>query len=224
MPTEEYPSSPEATGGAGTSFEVKVGARFLALLLLHGIPAVLTQHQVTQVAFQNRYRGWATDDLLVGCTDESGTVRKIAIQSKRGFTVSASNPECIKTFSGFWTDFRAPGLFDPELDILVLVVQRATNVIMKGLGGLLACARAASDHTDFRDRLNTPRFVSNDVRTAAEDIKQIIESSETPVPSEPDFWRFLKCIFVLPLDLDTSSAQEEADYQANLGPGGQPIG
>ena len=117
-------------------------------------PPVLTQHQVTQVAFQNRYRGWATDDLLVGCTDESGTVRKIAIQSKRGFTVSASNPECIKTFSGFWTDFRAPGLFDPELDILVLVVQRATKVIMKGLGGLLACARAASDHTDFRDRFS----------------------------------------------------------------------
>ena len=216
MPTEEYPSSPEATGGAGTTFEVKVGARFLALLLLHGIPGVLTQHQVTQVAFQNRYRGWATDDLLVGCTDESGTVRKIAIQSKRGFTVSASNPECIKTFSGFWTDFRAPGLFDPELDILVLVVQRATNVIMKGLGGLLACARAASDHTDFRDRLNTPRFVSNDVRKAAEDIKQIIESSETPVPSEPDFWRFLKCIFVLPLDLDTSSAQEEATIKQIL--------
>ena len=216
MTTEEYTSSPEATGGAGNAFEVKVGAQFLALLLLHGIPPVLTQTQVTQVAFQNGYRGWATDDLLVGCTDESGTVHKIAIQSKLGFTVSASNPECIKTFSGFWTDFRAQGLFDPELDILVLVVQRATNVIMKGLGGLLACARAASDHTDFGDRLNTPRFVSNDVRKAAEAIKQIIESSKTPVPSEADFWRFLKRIFLLPLDLNTSSAQDEANTKQIL--------
>ena len=216
MTTEEYTSSPEATGGAGNAFEVKVGAQFLALLLLRGIPAVLTQHQVTQVAFQNSYRGWATDDLLVECTDESGTVRKIAIQSKLGFTVSASNPECIKTFSGFWTDFRAPGLFDPELDTLVLVVQRATNVIMKGLSGLLACARASSDHTDFRDRLITPRFVSNDVRNAAEAIEKIIEISETTVPSEPDFWRFLKRIFVLHLDLDTSSAQGEANIKQIL--------
>ena len=216
MTTEEYASSPEATGGAGNAFEVKVGAQFLALLLLHGIPPVLTQTQVTQVAFQNGYRGWATDDLLVGCTDESGAVRKIAIQSKLGFTVSASNPECIKTFSGFWTDFRAPGRFDPELDILVLVVQRATNVIMKGLGGLLACARAASDHTDFRNRLNTPGFVSNDVRKAAEAIEKIIESSKTPVPSEADFWRFLKRIFLLPLDLNTSSAQDEANTKQIL--------
>ena len=216
MTTEAYASSPEATGGAGNAFEMKVGARFLALLLLHGIPPVLTQTQVTQVAFQNRYRGWATDDLLVWCTDESGTVHKIAIQSKLGFTVSASNPECIRTFSGFWTDFRAPGLFDPELDILVLVVQRATNVIMKGLGGLLECARAASDHTDFGDRLHTLGFVSNDVRKAAQAIKQIIGSSDAPVPSEPDFWRFLKRIFVLTLDLDTSSAQDEANIKQIL--------
>ena len=216
MTTEAYASSPEATGGAGNAFEMKVGARFLALLLLHGIPPVLTQTQVTQVAFQNRYRCWATDDLLVWCTDESGTVHKIAIQSKLGFTVSASNPECIKTFSGFWTDFRAQGLFDPELDILVLVVQRATNVIMKGLGGLLECARAASDHTDFGDRLHTLGFVSNDVRKAAKAIKQIIGSSDAPVPSEPDFWRFLKRIFVLTLDLDTSSAQDEANIKQIL--------
>ena len=152
MATDAYVSSPEATGGAGNAFEVKVGARFLALLLLHGIPAALTQHQVTQVAFQNRYRGWATDDLLVECTDESDAVRKIAIQIKLGFTVSAINPECIKTFSGFWTDFRAPSRFDPELDILVLVVQRATNVIMKGLA---ACSHA---HVP---RPTTPIFVTD---------------------------------------------------------------
>lgn len=47
-------SSPAATGGAGTSYEQHVGAYFLSLLLTRGVPPVLGDCTVSEVAFQGK--------------------------------------------------------------------------------------------------------------------------------------------------------------------------
>ena len=82
--------SPLATGGAGTMFDQHVGAMFLALLLVRGVPAVFKDCQVDEVSFQTRHLGWETDDLLVGCSTGREERRRLAIQVKRNFAVSAN--------------------------------------------------------------------------------------------------------------------------------------
>ena len=210
MTTPGTVPSPRATGGAGTTFEQHVGAWFLALLLLRGVPVIFRKCQVTEVSFQTRHLGWQTDDILVTCDVGEQRHCRLPVQVKLKMTVSANNDECVQTFRGFWRDFKAEERFNPSLDALALVVQRGTDAIMDGLGGLLDCARNSRDGADFVHRLDTAGFVSKKVQANAGAIKAILAGLEESPPTDDEFWRFLKVIYLLPLDLCTATARDEA--------------
>ena len=219
--------SPMATGGAGTTFEQHVGAMFLALLLIRGIPAVFRDCQVDEVSFQTQHLGWETDDLLVGCSTEQEERRRLAIQVKRSFTVARSSSDCVQTFQRFWKDFTTSDLFDPNYDILALATLPVSRALMGGLGSLLECARNSSDAEHFRHRLATPGFISTKARDHAKVIKSIVEDfdSSTPV-ADSDFWCFLKSLHLLIYDFTTSTAQEEAwvrNVLAQAATGADPV-
>ena len=76
-------SSPAATGGAGTFFEQHVGAYWLALLLVKGIPPILHDCALSEVHFQVERLGWSTDDFLVVGENGSGLRRNLLGQVKR---------------------------------------------------------------------------------------------------------------------------------------------
>ena len=209
MTQPESVSSPVATGGAGTTFEQHVGATFLALLLTRGIPAVFKDCQVDGVSFQTAGLGWQTDDLLISCSSPEYSQRNLAIQVKRTFHVQASSTDCQETFRGFWSDFNDPNKFDPDSDALLLITLRGTNTLLEGLGSLLDCARNSSDESDFAHRLATPRLSSQEARKCEAVIKGIVSAPDSLPPANKDFWRFLKAVYLLSLDLTTSTAQTE---------------
>ena len=202
-------SSPVATGGAGTTFEQHVGAMCLTLLLVRGIPAVFKDCQVEEVSFQTKGLGWQTDDLLVTCSSQEYSQRKLAIQVKRTFRVQASSTDCQETFRGFWSDFNDPDKFASDSDALLLVTLRGTNTLLEGLGSLLDCARNSSDESDFAHRLATPGLSSQEARKCESVIKGIISAPDSLPPANKDFWRFLKAVYLLSLDLTTSTSQTE---------------
>ena len=74
---------------------------------------------------------------------------------KRSFSVSAADDDCKKTFHDFWNDFKSADRFYPADDRLVLVTQRGTNTLLEHFVGLLDCARAARDATEFEARLRS---------------------------------------------------------------------
>jgi hypothetical protein len=76
-------SSPDATGGAGTFFEQHVNAAFLTLLLVRGIPPILTDCQLEEVHFQTEHLGWETDDVLLVGLNGAGERRRLAGQIKK---------------------------------------------------------------------------------------------------------------------------------------------
>ena len=203
-------ASPSATGGAGVTFEQQVGAMFLALLLTRGIPAVFRDCQVEEVAFQTQRLGWKTDDLLVVCASPQHGKRKLAIQVKRTLHIRASSTDCQETFQGFWKDFNDPNRFDPDCDALVIVTLRGTNTLLEGLGGLLDCARNASDETDFDRRITTQGLSSRESRKCDSVIRGIIEEADSSAANGEDFWRFLKAVHLLSLDLTTPTAHTES--------------
>jgi hypothetical protein len=99
--TQNRISSPEATGGAGPTFEQKVGVYWLVQLLVGCIPPIFVDSVVERVAFQTEHLGWNTDDLLITCANGAGHTKQLAAQVKRTFTVSASDEECEKAILDF---------------------------------------------------------------------------------------------------------------------------
>ncbi len=220
--------SPIATGGAGPTFEQHIGAMFLGLLLIRGVPAIFRDWQVDEVSFQTRHLGWETDDLLVCCSTETGQKRQLAIQVKRNFTVGPSSADCVQTFRRFWKDFNSSKLFNPGLDVFALVTLPGSKTLMKGLGSLLECARNSSDSGDFHHRLATSGLISSQAKKHADVIKSILDEIDSSSPiKDHDFWSFLKSIHILFCDFTTSAAQHEAWIRNALAQGamgGDPAG
>lgn len=214
MPTsnaeKESVSSPVATGSGGTFFEQHVDALFLALLLVRAPLPVLKDCLIEEVQLQTEHLGWKTDDVLVVGVRADGFRRRLALQVKRQFTVSDKDDECRKTFSDFWGDFNAAERFNRELDRFGLVTLRGTNVLLEGFNGLLECARSSSNGAEFARRIALEGFLSKTARGYATAIRSIIEEVEGTAVSDDEFRAFLASVHLLPFDLNSDTAQQEA--------------
>ena len=208
--------SPAATGGAGHSFEQHVDAYWLGLLLVRAIPPIIIDCTLEEVHLQTRHLGWQTDDFLVVGKNESGQQQKLAGQVKRTFTVSARDAECKKTIQGFWKDFKNSQQFSPEFDRLVIVTLRGTNNLLVHFSGLLDCARASQDGTDFESRMALPNFINRKSVQYYNDVQKIVSEIENRNVSVTDVWPFLRVLHVLSLDLNTSTGQSEAMIKSLL--------
>src|SRR6266850_1827765 len=203
-------SSPDATGGSGTFFEQHVGAAFLALLLVRGIPPILTDCQLEEVHFQTEHLGWQTDDVLLIGLNGAGERRQLAGQMKKSFTVSSKDEDCQKAFIDFWMDFRDDSHFNRDRDRFAIITLRGTETLLGRLNALFDCARASISGTDYSHRLTTDGYLHQTARRHAAEIRTIVGlTAGRPVPDD-EFWQFLKVIHVLSFDLNTPTAQTEA--------------
>jgi len=205
-----------ATGGGGTVFEQHVNAAFLSILLVRGIPPIIHDCALQEVHFQTKHLGWQTDDTLLVGVRADGGLRKMAIQIKRSFTLSANNEDCQKAFRDFWRDFHHSELFDRTRDSLVLVIQRGTDVLLEGLGALLDCAHASKSAVDFGRRLSTPGLLSKRSVEYTAHIRKIVQQVSDIAYSDDSFWNFLKVLHLLSYDLATSTNQAEAMIKTML--------
>jgi hypothetical protein len=199
-----------ATGGSGTFFEQHVNASFLALLLVHAIPPVLTDCSLDEVWFQTEHLGWKTDDLLLVGHTVDGTQRKYVGQVKRAFTVSKADEDCVKAVTDFWTDFNNASLFVEDRDQLGLLLLSGGNTAAWSLQALCDCARASKDAADFSHRLKTDGLLNAKVKKNAAGIEEIIKGVDGIAFDVGRFWRFLKAIHVQSLDLNTSTSHTES--------------
>lgn len=208
--TTSIVSSSAATGGAGTFFEQHVAAYWLAHLLVRGIPPILIETQISEAHFQTEHLGWNTDDFLVVCEDADGTPHRLVGHVKSSFGISATDDDCKKVISDFWTDFKTENRFSSSTDRLLLVTQRGTTTLLKDFVGLLDCARAARTAADFEHRLSTKGLLSAKSVHYSGQICKVISDIENRAITAPDIWDFLRAIYVLTLDLHTSTRQSEA--------------
>ena len=214
--TECHVSSSASTGGTGTFFEQNVAAYWMAQLLVRGIPPVLIETIVLEVNFQTEVHGWHTDDFLVVCEGHGAVEYKLIGQVKRSFSVSAADEECKKTIQDFWKDYKNTSKFSRANDRLVLVTQRGTNTLLEHFVGLLDCARAAHDAAEFDRRLRTKGFISKKAAWYCGELCTIISDIEGGEVAAADIWPFLRLLYVLSLDLYTSTRQTEAQIKNML--------
>lgn len=202
-------ASPVSTGGGGGQFEQHVAALALGLLLVRGMPPILTDTSVVEVNLQTRHRGWRTDDLLVVGAGSDGSRRRLAMQVKRRFRVSASDDDCRTTILGMWHDFRGDH-FDESQDQLAVATLHGTSVLLGDFVALLECARASVDAEDFGHRVSLDRFLSKRAKEHNRSIRQILTDGGVEPPDESVYWRFLRVLNVLSFDLNTPTSQTEA--------------
>ena len=140
QPQLDRVSSPVATGQGGAFFEQHVDAAFLALLLVRGIPPILTDSQIVEVSFQTERLGRKTDDVLLRCQTGGGRTRHLNGQVKKAFTVSASNEECVNTFRDFWTDFNNSDRFTRGYDAFAIITRHGSTLLLEHFGASVDCA------------------------------------------------------------------------------------
>lgn len=201
--------SPVSTGGGGDQFEQHVAALALGLLLVRGMPPVLTDTSVVEVHLQTRYRGWHTDDLLVVGERSDGSRRRLALQVKRSFRISASDDDCRTTILGMWNDFLADR-FDESQDQLAVATLHGTSVLLRDFRALLECARASVDAEDFGQRLSLDGFLSRRAKEQNRSVRQILTDGGIEPVDENVYWQFLRVVNVLSFDLNTPTSQTKA--------------
>lgn len=205
----ETVTNPATTGGSGPSFEFKVGAACLTLLLTRGAPLFLETGALSAVHFQTKYLGWETDDLLLEAVNEHGVVSKAAIQVKLSFVLSDKDAECIKTVRRAFTDFRNTTLFDQNRDVVGVVTSSLSARLARGMRSLLDCARASTDPADMVQRLQIPGYLGRPAHDNYKTIVSILQELEGQQPTEEEIWRFLNRFNIVDLDLNIESGITE---------------
>ena len=142
----------------------------------------------------------------------------MAIQAKRSFVLRASDSECVNTFRGFWQDFINSEIFESSSDVLVLATLPPSEKLRVGLSNLLECARASSDEADFAARMSPGGISSEAAREYSRTIRLIINNISPSGPTGSEFWRFLRSIYLLNLDMTTDTSQDEAATKDILAP------
>ena len=210
MRDSEIVSSPAATGGAGGHFEQHVDTYWLALLLVGAEPGILKNTSVAEVSFQTKHQGWKTDDLLIVGETGAGARKKLAVQVKLSFNVSASNADCRKTIEGFWDDFQANDRFNESEDRLAVITLHGTSTLLQSFNSLLKCAHASLDADDFHRRVKLERYIDKKAKRQNDAIKSILTSHIGEPPDDDDYLRFLRVVNILSYDLNTPTAQTKA--------------
>lgn len=209
-------ASPVATGGGGEKFEQQVAGFALGLLLVRATPPILKDTSVVEVHLQTRHLGWRTDDILLVGEKSDGSHRKLALQVKLGFTVSASDKDCRETFEGMWEDYLASDRFGASTDRLAIVTLHGTSTLLRDFSSLLLCARAAADAGDFSRRLSLDGYVSKRAKQQNAAILRILSEYSGRAVEAESYWRFLRIVSVVSFDLNTPTAQTEANMLSLL--------
>jgi len=201
------PATTKQTGGGGYSFEDKVAARYMALMLAGRPPLDEWVGTIQQVKFQNRTDGWLLDDLLLRLSGPTGECRfALSIKSNQQITSSGFPGDFVTTVWEQWLH-RGTEVFDRARDFLGLVVGPLPQSVRTGWHGLLEKVVNA-DPSSALTRLSTSG-ASNEVE------RQLFGSLACNLPgesnSEEEVVRLVKRLRVLDFDFqETPSEDQEA--------------
>ncbi len=116
-----------STGGGGGSFERRIQAVFLLVLLVDGVSPILNA-PIERIAFQARQLGHAVDDMVVF----SASGAKLLCQMKHSLSVTEKDATFQEVMRAAWHDFCAK-TFSKERDKIALftgfIAKDSTNAL-----------------------------------------------------------------------------------------------
>jgi hypothetical protein len=164
------------TGGGGYSFEDKVAARMMALMLSGLPPLDESSGPIRRIDFQGAADGWRLDDLVLFLGGMSGeSYFALSVKSDQQVTGSGFPSEFVTAVWEQWLG-KGPAIFDSARDYLGLAVGALPTVVRNAWNGLFPQIRDA-DSARFLLRLSTPR-ATNDTQ------RKLFKSLACNIPGE----------------------------------------
>jgi len=217
-------ASPYATGGGGVTFERRVAAWYLALLLTgETAPELGDSRHVSHVSFQQAPRA-PVDDIVVRATRAGNDAPdlQLAIGARRQPKIVRSNEDTQKLIVDFVRALQQThddGL-EHRLGLAVSGVQTHTSQ----LDELAAHARMQRDASEFFDLLQTPKRFKSDLVDRLSHVEDLVKyalvalGTSTP-PTDlvsATTWRLLRTLEILPLRLEEPDTADWAAMQNRL--------
>jgi hypothetical protein len=198
-------ANPFSTGGGGTDFENQVQSAFVVLMLTRGTAPCVAPAPITTIKLQGKYEGYDTDDFIIFVDDVAGRKAKLLGQIKHGATITGGDVAFTAAISAAWRDFKNPKLFNHETDAITLVTGPMSGTDLEA-GDVLDLARHSASADEFLKKVGLGKFYSDVKRAKLKAFREQLKKANKDVDlSDDEFWRFLKCYYILTYDLDAKS-------------------
>ena len=204
---------PEATGGAGFTFEEAVGAWYLLHLLLERAPFDSALGPPVRVKFQVAVDGWPLDDILIELANPPGARAAVSVKS---------NPRDALTSRGFSAEFlrccwalvdESSALeFNSAIDLAVIATSGVPTSLRRALNGLLL--RACGDPVELWTRSRSKTRWLNKTQRAL--LESFGSGTNTRVADGAAVGQLLRSVRLANFDFGDLLSRSEQLARANL--------
>lgn len=191
-------ASPISTGGAGSDYEKRVGAYYLAALLLQAVPRGQEAGVTRGVRFQRLYEGEPLDDLIVVSEFSAGEA-KLALQIKRDLTFGEKDQTFDEVIQGCWETFKSIN-FHVGIDRFGIVIGLYSKHIDEYYQSVLTWARNSTGSDDFLKRINQQGLANNRQRSFVKLIRGKLDGYSGSSVTDDEIWNFLRSMVILYFD------------------------
>jgi hypothetical protein len=213
-------SNPFSTGGGGFTFENRVQAAFVALMLSKGnCPCLAYRWPIAEIILQPHYIEYETDDtLIITRDDNTGNQCRLLVQIKHSISFTKSDLQMPDVIGAAWRDFNKKAKFNSECDAIALVTGLISKTDGENVCKLLEFARGARDAADFDLKIQQSNTVSNSQREKLAVIQHHLKNANGGVsPDKERCWAFLKCFYLIGFDMDLISGVSISLIQSLIG-------
>ena len=193
------------TGGGGYSFEDKVAARLMAMMLAGHPPLDEPSGLIARIDFQNSADGWRLDDLVLALSGVHGSNRfALSVKSDQQVTGNGFPSEFVIAAWEQWIGTNT-AVFEKSYDHMGLVVGSLPRNVHQAWHGLLSQALNA-DPQRILSRLKARRATNKVQRNLFRSLACNIPGE---VVSEEETVCFLRRIRILDFDFETVPSRDE---------------
>lgn len=198
------------TGGGGFNYENYVQASFLLQMIISGVVPSFPNGSITEIGFQNRNKGYQTDDLFLK-VEEDNITKKIISQIKYNIPISSKNEIFLEVMKAFWEDFNNTNIFDRQRDKMFLIKSSLTNNDKNHIVYLCQIASKQSSSQDFFSEVDRTKIKKD----ALDIFEESLTLAKGETVTEEELFQFLKCFHLLAYDF-TAEASTDETYTLNL--------
>lgn len=198
------------TGGGGFNYENYVQSSFLLQMMINGVIPSFPNGKIIEIGFQNKNKGYQTDDLFLKI-EENNISKRVISQIKYNIPISSKNEVFLEVIKAFWDDFNNTSHFTKQNDKMFLIKSSLTNNDKNHIAYLCQLASKQTNSADFFSEINRVK-----IKKATLDIfEESLTLAKGEAITKEELFQFLKCFHLLAYDFTTETSTDET-YTLNL--------
>ncbi|MGI9346101.1 MAG: hypothetical protein ACR2PW_07555 [Gammaproteobacteria bacterium] len=196
------------TAGGGFSFEARVQASFVVLMLTGGYAPGLRRWPIVEIELQGKINDFETDDIIVYVENaQTKERRKLLGQIKSSIDITPGNKRFGDVMAAAWRDYNHPAKFTRGKDSIALLTGPLSKTDSQTMPWLLNHARHTPNVDKFLLHVKTEKF------SAAEKVEKLeviqhhlkVANAGNDVSGE-ELYVFLNHFHLLGYDFDNESS------------------